>query len=341
MPTIPVESLIVGKVTEADYYSADGRLLIGKGEIITQEHLELMRRRNIWEVYYYTTEEETTTSTEERRQETLEVVDRKEEAAIESSRLASQWGIKNGKEGFEQLLGERMFETLDRALKLEKVSDVPVGRSLKSEMRQRFIDHRPESYKKEMSLTYQNALDTLKCIVHKLIKGTKVEQDAIRSIVETFIEPFVNDKNVILSIASQKVDTDDPVFAHMINVSLISMNIAAAMNYNKEQVIQVGMGALLHDIGMLFISPSIRFKEGRLNEDEWYEVRKHPLLGIYILDKTTRLPDAVKYVTYQIHERENGVGYPKQRSGRLIHNFARIAQVADIFDAISSPRPYR
>lgn len=341
MPTIPIESLEVGKITDADYYSADGRLLIGKGETIRQEHLELMRRRNIWEIYYYTTDEESSDIIETKQEDRLNVVDKSDKILIESDRLNSQWGIKKGKEGFEQLLNEKTFETLDRALKLEKISDIPVGEALKNKMKQKFIDHRPESYKKEISLIYKNAHDSLKNVVHKLINGTKVEQDNIRSIVENFIEPFVDDRNIILSIASQKLDIDDPVYAHMINVSLISMNIGTAMNYSKEQVIQIGIGALLHDIGMLFISPSIRFKQGRLNEEEWYEVRKHPLLGIHILDQTTRLPDTVKYVTYQIHERENGVGYPKQRSGRLIHNFARISQVADIFDAISSPRPYR
>jgi HD-GYP domain-containing protein (c-di-GMP phosphodiesterase class II) len=101
------------------------------------------------------------------------------------------------------------------------------------------------------------------------------------------------------------------------------------------------MGALLHDLGMLLVPPSIRFKERRLTEEEWYEIRKHPLFGMHIIDRLVRLPDSVKYIAYQMHERENGMGYPKQRPSRLIHNFAKIAQVADVFEAVSSPRPYR
>ena len=97
----------------------------------------------------------------------------------------------------------------------------------------------------------------------------------------------------------------------------------------------------MHDLGMLLVPPAIRFKEGRLDDEEWYEIRKHPLFGLHIIDRTLRLPDAAKYITYQIHERENGKGYPKQRSGHLIHNFAKITMIADIFEAVSAPRPYR
>jgi HD-GYP domain-containing protein (c-di-GMP phosphodiesterase class II) len=139
----------------------------------------------------------------------------------------------------------------------------------------------------------------------------------------------------------QKMDRLDPLYNHVLNVALLSMNLAAASNFSEEQVIQIGMGALLHDVGMLLVPKVIRDKEGRLSDEEWYEIRKHPLFGIHIIDRMMRLPDAVKYITYQTHERENGKGYPKQRSGRLIHNYAKIVQIADIFDAVSSPRPYR
>jgi HD-GYP domain-containing protein (c-di-GMP phosphodiesterase class II) len=101
------------------------------------------------------------------------------------------------------------------------------------------------------------------------------------------------------------------------------------------------MGAVLHDVGMLFVPPSVRHKAGRLTKDEWYEVQKHPILGLHLLEKVRDIPDSVAFIAYQEHERENRTGYPKQRSGRLIHRFAKIVQVADVFEAMTSPRSYR
>jgi HD-GYP domain-containing protein (c-di-GMP phosphodiesterase class II) len=124
-------------------------------------------------------------------------------------------------------------------------------------------------------------------------------------------------------------------------VCLLSINIAAAMGYNEEQIQEIGTGALLHDIGMLLIPREIWQKEARLDESEWFEVMKHPMLGLHVLENVTRLPASVPLIAYQAHERINGRGYPKQRHSRLIHHYAQIVQIADVYEALASPRPYR
>ena len=119
------------------------------------------------------------------------------------------------------------------------------------------------------------------------------------------------------------------------------MNIAASSGYNEKQVIEIGLAALLHDVGMLLIPAEIRLKDGRLTPDEWYEVQKHPVLGLHLLERIPRLPPMVPIVVYQSHERENGSGYPRQRNSRLIHAYSKIIHCADIYEASSAPRSYR
>jgi HD-GYP domain-containing protein (c-di-GMP phosphodiesterase class II) len=92
---------------------------------------------------------------------------------------------------------------------------------------------------------------------------------------------------------------------------------------------------------MLLVPDSIRFKQEQLTDDERYEIQKHPILGLHLLEKIKKLPWSVPYVAYHAHERENGKGYPKQRNGHLIHGFAKVVQIADMYEAMSSPRPYR
>jgi HD-GYP domain-containing protein (c-di-GMP phosphodiesterase class II) len=91
------------------------------------------------------------------------------------------------------------------------------------------------------------------------------------------------------------------------------------------------------NVDALRIEPHIK----RLTQDEWYEVQKNPILGLHLLEKVSELPEAISYVAYQVHERENSTGYPKKRNSVLIRRFAKMAQVADIFEAITYPRSYR
>jgi HD-GYP domain-containing protein (c-di-GMP phosphodiesterase class II) len=124
-------------------------------------------------------------------------------------------------------------------------------------------------------------------------------------------------------------------------VCLLAINIAAAAKYSERQILEIGMGALLHDVGMLLIPEEIRFKKGRLSQEEWFEVQKHAILGLHLLEKVAQVSDPILYITYQTHERENGKGYPKQRSGRFIHSYAKVVQVADVYESLCSQRDYR
>jgi HD-GYP domain-containing protein (c-di-GMP phosphodiesterase class II) len=102
----------------------------------------------------------------------------------------------------------------------------------------------------------------------------------------------------------------------------------------------LGVGLLLHDIGKLAIPPEILKKTGALTDAEWKVMREHPTLGVHIL-KRDGISALSRAVVRSHHERWNGSGYPDARGGEDIHQFARIAAVADVFDALTSDRYYR
>lgn len=108
----------------------------------------------------------------------------------------------------------------------------------------------------------------------------------------------------------------------------------------EKKLAQLGLGLLLHDIGKLAIPQSVLNKPDKLDEDEWHMVRSHPLTGLELLP--SNLISAVsKTVIRSHHERWDGRGYPDGKAGADIHQFARIASVADVYDAVTSERPYR
>jgi HD-GYP domain-containing protein (c-di-GMP phosphodiesterase class II) len=107
----------------------------------------------------------------------------------------------------------------------------------------------------------------------------------------------------------------------------------------ESRLVRLGLGLVLHDIGKLTFPPDLLVKSTPLDEAELSVIRRHPLAGLELLRGATVSP-LVKAVVRSHHERWDGGGYPDGRGGERIHQFARIASVADVYDAITSERPY-
>ena len=108
-----------------------------------------------------------------------------------------------------------------------------------------------------------------------------------------------------------------------------------------ERLELLGVGLLLHDIGKLAVPGEILRKPGPLDDEEWKAMRAHPMLGVQILRRAEGISPLARAVVRSHHERWNGAGYPDGTIGTDIHQFARIAAVADVFDALTSDRCYR
>ncbi|MFA5675846.1 MAG: HD domain-containing phosphohydrolase [Christensenellales bacterium] len=132
----------------------------------------------------------------------------------------------------------------------------------------------------------------------------------------------------------------DWIYTHSINVSLISMKLAAELKYNYKELWNLGLGALLHDIGKLVIPKTIISKPGSLNDIEMNYVRRHCELGARTLEHFC-LPKECTDVVLHHHERLDGSGYPEGLKADEISCNAKIVMIADAVDAITSGRPYR
>jgi putative nucleotidyltransferase with HDIG domain len=127
---------------------------------------------------------------------------------------------------------------------------------------------------------------------------------------------------------------------HSLRVSQLACLIGEKVGLTSEELDALKRGALLHDIGKIGISDTILHKPGKLTEDEWKVMRKHPDIGARIVERIPFLQDCMPVVRYH-HERWDGTGYPFGLKGENIPMFARIFAVADVFDALTSKRSYR
>lgn len=133
---------------------------------------------------------------------------------------------------------------------------------------------------------------------------------------------------------------DKETEGHTLRVTELTLRIARAMGFSAEQLVHVRRGALLHDIGKMGVPDQILHKPGPLTEEEWRSMKRHPELAYELLSPIQYLAPALDIPHYH-HEKWDGTGYPDGLKGEEIPLAARIFAVVDVYDALTSDRPYR
>ncbi|MGN1327189.1 MAG: HD domain-containing phosphohydrolase [Clostridia bacterium] len=144
-----------------------------------------------------------------------------------------------------------------------------------------------------------------------------------------------------IGILRQTVEAKDPYTrGHSDRVSEFSVLIGRKMELDDETLHTLKIGGLFHDIGKIGIPDSILLKESRLSDEEYSQIKNHPTIGVHMLGDAEVFKNIIPMVKHH-HERFDGRGYPSQLSGKDIPLIARIAAIADTFDAMTSKRTYR
>lgn len=133
---------------------------------------------------------------------------------------------------------------------------------------------------------------------------------------------------------------DQETEEHSVRTTRLTVDLARKMGYPAEELVYIRRGALLHDIGKVAVPDSILNKPGPLTENEWMEMKKHPVAAYEVLSPIQFLSRSLD-IPYCHHERWNGTGYPRGLKGEEIPMAARIFSVIDVYDALMSDRPYR
>lgn len=171
-------------------------------------------------------------------------------------------------------------------------------------------------------------------------RAQNIQLAALRKIVERIVDEAIKSRDVLIQLSSLRL-YDDYTFGHSINVCILSVLIGMKMRLSEKELIELAMGALLHDLGKLMIPPETLNKEAPLNSAEWQLVRQHGRWAFEVLRRQAELPLAAAQIAFQHHESFDGCGYPQNLVGEEIHLYARIVAVADVFDAVTANRPYR
>lgn len=243
----------------------------------------------------------------------------------------------------QEMIGAQLLRSAPFMRRVAKYSplDSPSVPALSQFMTQLKVSERTEIYKNDTQKKFTVAANQVQILFGKIVRGEIASNAVIKSIIGSFMDLFMKDRNLILNLASTPYQGKDPLYDHALKQCLFALSIASVAGYSRTQAIEIAQGALLSDVGMLLIPEAIRLKRGKLSDQETNEIRKHPLYSLTLLEPIHGLTEATLIVPFQHHERISGVGYPENRAGSHVSKFSRIAAIADVFTALTNKRSYR
>lgn len=162
----------------------------------------------------------------------------------------------------------------------------------------------------------------------------------IKKIVEDILQELLNKDEILIQLANIHA-IDDYTLNHSINVCIYSLITAITLHYPKEDLLDLGIGALLHDIGKIMVPDKLLNKPDRLDQQEYELIKDHTIRGYEILKQIDDISERARRIALLHHERMDGKGYPTGVFGSDIDSFVRIVSVVDVFDALTSDRVYR
>ena len=178
--------------------------------------------------------------------------------------------------------------------------------------------------------------------IQYLFKNTNADNfsGAAMQVSKDLTEAIMTNSAVAIDINTLKV-SDEYTFKHSVDVAMISMIIGKRHGLSRDEIREIGVAGLLHDMGKSKIPTEILNKPGKLTDEEFALMKRHPYDGYQILKDRGGFSNAVLAGVLQHHEKINAGGYPMGLSKDQIHLFGRLIAVADIFDALVTKRPYK
>jgi len=180
-------------------------------------------------------------------------------------------------------------------------------------------------------------------VVHHLMSdirmGKQIEIAKLSPVVEHITDSIFRNKDAFISLSRIK-NKDEYTFQHSVSVCALLVAFSRESGFEKDVVLNAGIGGLLHDIGKMKVPDKILNKPGALSESEFIIMKSHAALGRELLKQTQGIPEIAIDITGQHHERFDGTGYPDKLQKDAISKFGQMAAIVDVYDALTSDRVY-
>lgn len=185
------------------------------------------------------------------------------------------------------------------------------------------------------------ARSLIKDVMEETARYNKLSRvPAVTKIVNKIVDELLSNDDILVNIKDMRM-IDDYTFGHCANVCILSIITGIQLEYDQLRLRDLGVGALLHDIGKMKVPSHILQKPGRLTDEEYELVKQHTIFGFDILRNCDDIRKPAANAAFGHHERYDGSGYPRGLVNEETHEFAKIIAIADVYDAMTSDRVYR
>ncbi|WP_287154453.1 HD-GYP domain-containing protein [Candidatus Solincola tengchongensis] len=187
---------------------------------------------------------------------------------------------------------------------------------------------------------YFEAVDVIRELSEQVLHDRRLSVSKANRVVGMMLNRVGENRSAVLGLATLK-SYDEYTTFHSVNVLILSLALASMLPLDRNALMILGTGALLHDLGKVTIPKSILGKRGPLTAAEWEEMKRHPVRGADILLAQPGVHPLSVLVAYEHHARYDLSGYPKLNGVERPSLFSRIVQLADVYDAMTTVRPYQ
>lgn len=170
--------------------------------------------------------------------------------------------------------------------------------------------------------------------------GKAVDASGAQRLVQEITDSVTRNPGALISLARLKT-ADDYTYMHSVAVSALMIALARQLGLSEEETRLAGLAGLVHDLGKALMPSEVLNKPGKLTDEEFAIIKRHPEGGYKLLLEGNGANEAMLDVCLHHHEKVNGTGYPKGLKGPEISLFAKMGAVCDVYDAITSNRPYK
>ncbi|MCL5105345.1 MAG: HD-GYP domain-containing protein [Armatimonadetes bacterium] len=187
---------------------------------------------------------------------------------------------------------------------------------------------------------YEEALLLVEEAMRAVESGLQIPVPEIRAVVSDSLQSLISDDSTLLALTGIR-SYDRYLSEHSVNVCILSMVLSKDLGLDSAATLELGISAMLHDVGKVFVPADIVRKPGKLSEEEWQQIRRHPAEGARALAGLPDLPALTSTIALEHHVRADGTGYPMIPTSQKPHLLSRLVAIVDTYDALTTDRPYR
>jgi HD-GYP domain-containing protein (c-di-GMP phosphodiesterase class II) len=203
--------------------------------------------------------------------------------------------------------------------------------------------------KKRASEVFKDAIDTVQEMVQAMHFGQLSSARKVNSVVQTMVDNILDNRDALMGLTGLKM-YDEYTFAHCVNTSILAASLGTFLSFNKPQIAILGIAGLMHDIGKASVPLEITNKPGKLTDEEWEQMKRHPVEGALLLVDNPGVSKLAMVAAFEHHQHGGGMGgaetlqraggYPQVTIQHERHPFSQIVALADAYEALTAARVY-